>query len=150
MHGWLKSYIQCYVHVMGTGYSLEEQSRSLKALIDSVWAVSARSWFQSTTVCGMKPYFKVSTSGWYDWRCLLRPLVTCRSCRLSYRRYLHEIGRTWGTGNLRVSMLHHWCCQIGLCCNCMIKFALNSFNIFPWCHTMCSHRTGASHSVNTI
>ena len=72
------------------------------------------------------------------------------SWRLRYRRYLHVNDRKWGRGNLVVSLLLHWYCQIVFCCDYMIKCYLKSFNIFRWHHTMCLHRTGAPFSVNAI
>ena len=50
----VKNAIYNYVQVLGTGYSLEAQSLSLKASMDSAWTVSAGSLFQSTTVRGKK------------------------------------------------------------------------------------------------
>ena len=64
-----------------------------------------------------------------------------------HRRYSHEIHTKWGTGSLVISMLIHWYCLIGFCCDCMIK-CFQKFQHSQWRHTMCLHRTGPSHSVN--
>ena len=67
--------------------------------------------------------------------------------RLWYRRYLREIDRKWGSGNLLVSML----LQLVLSNRLLLWLHDKnfwSFNIFRWRHTMCLHMTGPSHSVN--